>query len=348
MLAIAALGLAGCSNPGSGTVYAPTVYTAGYCIEGMSQMPCYWTGTTKTDLLLPSTANYGVAKDIFVSSGKIHVVGYYQEKAGAVPAHLVPIYWHDGTYDILDNDGTNTSYAVSVYVDGGTTYVAGTRVTSGATNVPCYWSVTTTGHNQTDLPTTGAASAFATSICVSGGTVYVAGYYTSVGVACYWYTGATGVTLSDLPAAAGATASGIDISGGTVYVSGSWIDTTRTACYWTGDGTRVPLLGYGPADTWSATGICVSGGTIYTCGACEASDGTGPSCYWTATTQTNLDGGNENNRCALAIDTIGSTPYVAGFYTISGSYVPCYWEGTTPHALPAGTGIGEAVSIFVE
>jgi hypothetical protein len=307
-------------------------------------MPCYWTGTTRTDLPLPAGADYAIAESIFVYDGVAYAAGYYRT---AGPRD-VPCYWDGSGYHELENNGTNNARARSIYVDGGTIYTAGYQ-SDGVKNTPCYW----TGTTRTDLPLV-SSDGEASSIFVSAGTVYVAGGYVSpLQTACYWTDVSGTITRFDLPVPAGtslAEAYSISVYGGTAYIAGRWSEGVAKACYWVEDATQVPLPGFGPGDYSAAVSICVSDGTVYAAGTAELFSGGMGACYWTDMTQTGLTASGSTDIQASAIAAAGGSAYVAGFYwdSVSSRYVACYWTGSERYDLP-GPGLydAEAHAIFL-
>lgn len=346
ILAGAVLCTVGCPNPGS----EPTVYTAGYYYSSAEGhiVPCYWTGTTRTDLPLPTGADYARAESIFVYGGVVYAAGY-----GMIGTRGVPCYWDASGCHELANDLTNDSRAGSIWVDNGTVYTAGYRF-SGGLMLPCYWK----GVTKTDLPIT-ATSGQARSICVDAGVVYVAGDdELTPRAACFWTDDGSGAVQTLLPADGVNMAEGhaIAVSGGTVYVAGRFDPEGTTppkACYWVGSATHVPLPGFGTEDYSAAVAIHVSDGTVYTAGSAETG-ATLSSCLWVGTTWAGLVAPDSSSITAYGIDVVQGIPYIAGtWYDVAADqYIPCYWTGSattgiTRQDLPGSDTTAEALGIFV-
>ena len=183
------------------------IYTAGNYANGVAGIPCYWQGTSKTDL--PASSGGGNALSIYVSSGTVYTAGAYFDSSN----NTIACYW-SGTVKTDLPGNTNGATANSIFVSSGTIYTAGWYST-GPITIPCYW----TGTTKTDLPG-GSGGGYAASTYISGGTVYTAGWYNNPSaIACYW----TGTTKTDLSAGILAGwAYSIFVSGGTVYTSGSY------------------------------------------------------------------------------------------------------------------------------
>jgi hypothetical protein len=152
-----------------------TIYLAGWhSFDKLSSnvVPCYWVGKTRTDLSIGNSSN-GQANSLFVSGGIVYTCGYYGDMGNRIPC-----YWTGPVKTDLETGSSGT--AVSICVDGGNIYTAGSLTQGG----PCYWK----GTSRTDLNGSDAVS-----ICVKGGTVFTAGrYYKPNGpnddfhVPCYW------------------------------------------------------------------------------------------------------------------------------------------------------------------
>jgi two-component system phosphate regulon response regulator PhoB len=119
-----------------------TVYTAD--INDDSEL-CYWRGTTKVNLPVPSDSGGGSVNAIAVTAdGTVYTAGYYTK--GGVEK---PCYWRDTT--IIDlplpsNSGGGSVNAIAITADG-TVYTAGEN-----DGKPCYWQGTT----KIDLPSSGS------------------------------------------------------------------------------------------------------------------------------------------------------------------------------------------------
>ena len=289
----------------------------------------------------------------------VYVAGFYGTPQTAC-------YWKDGIKTDLDTGADYPAYATSVFVSGGSVYIAGYHGSSST--VACYW-VDGVRH---DFASTAAV---ANSIFVSGGTAYTAGYYNNGSklVAVYWIgtsqqpdratSGSLSVAQSifvesgnvyiaglddpnacywtnntETPFTAG-TAYSIYVSGGTAYVAGQDATVSPSAAvYWVASGSPTTLPGSGGA---SANGIVLSGGTVYAAGQYAAST-TPVACYWADGSKTDLPG---VHGVANSIYISGGTIYTAGTYGTAPP-VACYWTRTAKTDLPGSN--GNATSIFVQ
>ena len=349
----------GCPNPEE-QESSPTVYTAGYYAVAGYPNPCYWVGTTRHELPLPTGAVSARATSIFVDGGAASAAVVYASGFSSKGGKNVPCYWDATTWHDLETIGTgNDGYAQSIVVSGGTVYIAG-YCHDGSKHVPCYW----TGTTKKDLPTPGSVEGYARSLVVFSGVVHVAGSYSgSPNTACYWTDDGTTVSREDLPVPAEsdpADGYGICMYEGAVYVAGrsGGIGTNPQACYWIADGihrpTQVPLGGYGDADTWWAEGISVQTGIVYTAGGAETSLGSTAAGLWIDTTWAGLTAPDDDEINAYAIDVAQGVPYVAGSWwdSVEDNYIPCYWSGTPAtgiirHDLPDSDPASEALAIFL-
>ncbi len=313
----------------------PVVYSTGDYNNGVRNVPCYWTGTARTDL--PITGNGGYAYSIFISDNTVYTAGYY-----CPTTYNVACYWIGTTRTNLPGYSYYNASATSIYVSGGTVYTGG-YYNNGSKDIPCYW----TGTTRTALTVpTGAYSSRVNSISVSGSTVYTAGYYFdgAKNVACYW----TGTTRTDLPGdgSHSAVVCSICVSDGTVYTGGYYNDGVKTIpCYWTGT-TRTNLPGDGLHNA-TVKSIYVSGGTVYSGGGFCYTSVFNP-CYWTGTVRTDLSNNTASyDSYVNSIYVSGGTVYTGGlYYNSSTNSVPCYWTGTVRTVLPVTT--GSVSSIFIK
>jgi hypothetical protein len=211
-------------------------------------------------------------------------------------------YWNNGIATSL-SDGTNLTYAMSIFVKGSDVYVAGTEVLGGGSSIAKYWK----NGIVTDLSLSdGSTSGEANSIFVHGSDVYVAG--TDDGAAVLWKNGIV-TTLTD----AGGIAHAVFVKGSDVYVAGSH---GVHAMYWkNGIGTNL-TDGTNPA---SAHAIFVSGSDVYFAGANYPGNVTIDAVYWKNGIMNVLpdDGGYAS---ANSIFVVGSDVHVTG------------WDGTSSKA----------------
>ena len=112
------------------------MYTCGSYGDMGNSIPCYWTGTVKTDL---ETGASGSAVSICIDGGNIYTAGSLTQGG--------PCYWKGTSRTDL-----NGSDAVSISVKGGTVFTAGRYYKPNGPNddfhVPCYWI----GNTRVDLP----------------------------------------------------------------------------------------------------------------------------------------------------------------------------------------------------
>jgi hypothetical protein len=132
-----------------------TVYTAGSYLDGARRVPCYWIGTSRTELPGDGT-NDANATGIAVSRGAVYTVGYYND--GSIDKACI---WKGTARTDLPGDGTHESQALGIAAYGGTVYAAG-YYNDGSVNRACYW----TGSTRTDLPADSDHRSMATSIAV--------------------------------------------------------------------------------------------------------------------------------------------------------------------------------------
>ncbi len=312
------------SNGGGGSY---TIYTSGFYMNPNSgRTPCYWKGTTRTDL----PGGIGFTSSIFVSGGVVYTAGYHYNSTGG----QAPCYWQGTTMVDLSYDSTGSGYTLSICVSNGTVYTAGHY-----SNKPCYWINSVRQELQDTV-----LDPFISSIYVEDTTVYLGGYYfpnplnPDQSTPCYWQ----GNVRTDLTT--GGTGTGevnsIYVSDGVVYAAGGY--NGGTPCYWAGS-VKTDLPGAGG----SASSIWVEGGTVYTSGSLS-----GNPCYWAGTSRTNLNGSDVYSICVK-----GGTVFTAGDYykqnpddPNDGFSCPCYWVGNNRNDLPLPMDYSgnEATAIFVE
>jgi hypothetical protein len=252
-------------------------------------------------------------------------------------------YWEGSSRTDMPEYG---SAAYSIYVDGGTVYIAGEyySVPHGESWIPCYWK----GTERTELWTpNGPLEGYATSVAVSAGVVYTAGNYRLGGtwIPLYW----TDATWTELPTA-GRPNSGyaysIFLEGGKVYSAGRYYNGVGwIACYWEND-TRIDL----PGGSGAAYGIFFDSGTVYAAGE-YFSGNEWYGCYWVNSTRHVLSIPSAVSVYATDIFVYDGDAYssaCAQDYS-SGDWVPFYWKNQMSTELPRtyGAGNGYAKSIFV-
>jgi hypothetical protein len=352
-IVLALLVLVGCPNPDPGP-QGPTVYTSGYYYSSAEghNVACCWNGTVKTDLPVPTGANYAIAKSIFVDGGVVYAAGFYFSGT-----RYVPCYWDGSTWHDLKTIGTNPGYAQSIFVYAGMVYTAG-YCWDGSKDVACCWAGTT----RIELPA-GGFGGQARSIWIDGGTVYVGGSVdASPEAACYWTDASGTFARIDLPVPGvsdPANGWGICVDAGTVYVAGRSMGfgANAQACYWSDDGetlTQVPLGGFGLSDVSCAMGIDVESGTVFTTGGAETSGGGMASCLWVGTEWTGLTAPDSSEIYANGIDVLEGIPYICGSWydADADQYIPCFWSGTsstgiTRQDLPGSDTTADTFGIFV-
>ncbi len=309
-----------------------TVYTAGF-IWNNGNFPCYWKGTSRTDL--PGGIG-AFTTSIFVSDGIVYTAGYYINSKG----RQAPCYWKGIEKINLSCDSTYDAYTTSIFVSNGNVYTAG-HYMSGNNGLACYW----VNLVRKELEDNSVSGKFVSSIYVVDTTVYLGGYRSGqlyYKIPCYWI----GNRRTDLSIdnSNNGKVSSIYISNGTFYTCGSYGDNGQTIpCYWVGsvktDLETVP--------SGNAKSICVEGGIIYTFGF-YSSNGR---CYWKGTSRTIL------NNYGESFYLKDGTVFSAGSYyktnpndPIDAFYVPCYWIGNTKVDLPIITdhNHNSTTSIFVE
>jgi hypothetical protein len=169
---------------GSIYVSGETVYLGGYRSGAMGRkIPCYWIDNTRTDLPAGDSEN-GEVKCIIFAEGVVYTCGY-----NGIYGSNVPCFWKD----LVKTDlGTTMGMAVSISVDNGVVYTAGTLPGTGY----CYYWKNTTKNK--------LKGSDAVAICAKGGLAFTAGRYSKpdpgdpfekLYVPCYW----VGNTRVDLP-----------------------------------------------------------------------------------------------------------------------------------------------------
>lgn len=277
--------------------------------------------------------------------------GYYR-----ADTRTVACYWQDGVRHSLGETITDNSRAVARTASAaGVTYVAGIYQ-SGTTGdgaviyQPCYWANgTLIALKDTDgltaLPDGGAT----TDIAVANGTVYLSGSSGSdvSMIAGYW----SGTSFHALTLPAGASyAYALSIavsSSGDVFVAGYYYTDSDapTPCYWK-NGAIQSVTSLSGAIAAYVYSIALSGDDVYICGiSCVRPNPltlVNQPCYWKNGVCVALDGPNEDKsfpgeeQYARSICVANGVVYTAGYYEADGSFSPCYWEGTTLHALTGG------------
>lgn len=343
--AAAMIVLGGCSAGLLAAITAATTptYMPGAYSDGAKWTPCYWTGTTRTDL---SGASTDTTHDSY--AGAVWLDGSNTIAAGERydGTKYVPCYWSSGLRtDLAGGSGWTNARAWGRTYDGGTVYSAGYWF-DGTQTTPCYWAGTT----KTDLTPVVlfSSSGFqdcsvACAVTVANGVVYASGYWfdgsVSIGHACYW----VGTTRYDLSGGAGQTFSlggCIVVSGSTIYVGGNWIEPTTSIyhpCYWVVSGgttSRVDLPGActkpGTAFANPAAVNCfaISNGSLYMTG--HYADGTKYiPCLWVDGAKTDLPGDSQDGSHvadAGAIVISGSTICIGGKYYTGSRESACYWS----------------------
>ena len=325
-------------NNGSGGSGGVTIYTAGaYYNNAGKEVPCYWKGTARTDLQVPTGAERGYGQAITVSGRTVYTAGCYVNSNGI----LIPCYWTGSTRtDLQIPAGASGSGGTVIAVSGGTVYTAGGYVNSNGIRIPCYW----TGTTRTDLDIPKDGDGYVHAIAVSGGTLYTAGdNHDSNGnwIPCYW----KGTTRTDLEVHGdGAGVQAITVSRGTIYTAGYYRgDDKYIACYWTGTTIFDLPVPAGAEDSWALAIAADSGGAIYIAGSYINNNGIvfpyrNP-CYWTGTTRTDLPVPAGYDGTVGSITISGGTVYTGGGYFYStGKEGLYYWRGTTRTDIQVPTG----------
>ncbi len=214
-----------------------TVYSAGSWDNDAK--PCYWAGTTRTDLPVPEAGASTFIRGITVYEGVVYTGGYYEGGMGNTPC-----YWKGSERVELPIGSYTYGYVRSIAVVAGSVYVGG-YYSNGTDLIPCYWK----DGVKTDLPmpVSGGASGYVSDITVAGDVVYCAGYYGmnawTYSVPCFWRNG----VRVELPASTTGTAAvnSICVFENKVYAAGNYYNgTLETPCFWV-DGVRTDLAGDG-------------------------------------------------------------------------------------------------------
>jgi hypothetical protein len=334
-IAVAAIALCPSCSSGSGgetpgAPKEPAVYVSGYYIDGSNPVPCYWKGTTRTDLPVDPALGIsgGKANAIAVSGGTVYAGGV-QLNASAVGT---PCYWTGTTRVDLYGDGAGVK---AIRVSGGKVYSALTGYWDSIEGDGGAYFVDSTLNIAPHLP-----SGTGNSVCcldIEDGKVYLGGYeYVSGNTrGALWVDGAP--TQLD---AAQSTVYGLKASGGIAYAVGvrEVVDVGNMACCWKG-ATSFDL----PCEDTAyprASGVDVVDGTAYTVGWYMRSNPGAMSstvaCYWTDAARTDLPGDSGEGN---AIAVYGGTVYSAGYYNDGAKDVACYWRGTDRVEL-SGSGTG--------
>jgi uncharacterized membrane protein len=213
-----------------------TIYTAGRYNDGSVDHPCYWTGTTMTDLspTLPPGTVYAYASSIAVVDGTLYIVGAYRDPSSGL---YVGSLWTGGNLTPLPVSGAGVTdiFPNAVAVVGGTVYVAGCYVDTRIYRA-CLW----TGTIVANLPSSDSGSnSYANGIYANGSDIYVAGSSNNGtnDIACYWNGTGTRVDLpvTSMSSWANSVGFGADTvftvgnynNGGSVFGASYWTDTTK-------------------------------------------------------------------------------------------------------------------------
>jgi hypothetical protein len=249
-----------------------TVYTAGeiYNTTLGTWVPCYWTGTTRTELISDFGLVRGWASSVTTSGGTVYFAGNVNN------GRWTPFSWTGNSPTRLFSGAAN-AYTCAIFVSGSTVYTAG-QYYNGIGWQACYWN----GTSRTDLP---GGSGIANSIFVSGGNVYTAGQYYegSYWQGCSWTNG----ERTGEPALL-SYATSVFVDGGSVYVAGNSASSgvNEYSLYYYVDGVYTGRL-QSPAREASVNSIYVSSGTLYSSG-CYNNGSVFVPCYWTGTSRTDL------------------------------------------------------------
>jgi len=350
-IAILAFIISGCKPAASPTKpvvtqTGPTVYTAGYYETddtGPYYNPCYWAGTTMTNLY--ADGYDGAAFGITISAGTVYTAGY-DEIGGAIDS---PCYWTGTTRHILPFGPGYEGYANALTIANNEIYIAGNyeNTESPQQMTACYWA------NGVEQDLTEEYDACAYGITVSGGTVYTAGYYqvssTAQHIACHW----NGTTKIDLGSGSDAQAYGLALVNGVVYAVGYYNNGTNDVpCCWEGLLTRVDLPLNSSTYSGVATSIFIYYGNIFIGGSYNNGMNDVP-CYWTlaytGTTETDMPGYGLNTAGdSWAIFVNNNTVYLGGTNGSDPFYGPCYWVNGAETDLPYGQYDGEVYAIGVQ
>jgi len=282
-------------------------------IAGKENGACYWKGTTRIALPVPSDATYSIATSITVINGVVYTAGYYS-RGSSINYDIKTsraCYWIGTTrVDLPSPSDSMPSRATSITVANGIVYTSGSYFENATVNglvsneIACYWQGTT----RVDL-SNDRISSRANIITVVDGIVYTAGAHNTIGsyysTPCYWRE----TIRIDLPipesseARMGADLRGItaiNVVNGVVYTTGGYISNNlsgsniSTLCYWQGT-TRIYLHSEIYTDIMSLpniTTISVVDGMVYTAGRVKVeyinSHYYGGICYWRGTSRIDI------------------------------------------------------------
>lgn len=275
---------------------------------------------------------------IITPASAVYSAGFYTSGVNNIAA-----VWKDGIKtDLACPTGNNYNHANSVYVTGGSVYVAGfCQASFGATSsIPVVWKDGVI----TVLSSVASYFAAANSVYVSGGSVYVAGYYCAPGVgaiAAVWKDGVR-TDLTDAGISADARVNAVYVSGGSVYAVGYYFDgATNIAAIWV-DGAKTDLTDPAAVSNATASSIYVSDGDVYIAGSYN--DGANYiAVVWKNGVPTELTATAGSDAWATSIYVSGAV-YVTGYYndSISGHTIATVWKDTVRTDLTDGATVVNA------
>jgi len=272
----------------------------------------------------------------------VYLVGY-EDKDG----HSTAKMWKRGEAKKLA-DGTNVSWARSVYVSGNDVYAAGIEISPNG-RIATLWK-NGTAQNLTD----GTYDAEAMSVFVSGNDVYVVGGFGDYNYGNYamlWINGEPQLVDNKEQYPDGfrwgidAVAYSVFVSGSDVYVAG--IAKDKGGEVWKSDNWVVTVWKNGEAQFLTdasrraiANSVYVSGDDVYVAGYVEESNGEVATLWVNGIAQTLPDGTN-----ARSVFVSGSDVYVAGQRDV---FVAKLWKNGIDQNLNVGNlGGSSASSVFV-
>jgi hypothetical protein len=316
---------------GSSGSSAPTVYTAGFVYDNISNTAVYWKNTTGT-ALPPVTNNNdnSYAYAIAVAGNDVYVLG------------------SGPNGNLLWKNGASLSFPAgcvqptAITADGSDFYVTGTKLNpADPTNqslIAAYWK----NGAEVDL-SPGQPGAYATSISVYDGDVYLAGGIDvpgTLGYACYWKNGMLNrLTPDSVYSAVG----NIVVDQGNIYIAGGV--ASNGAVYWKNDS-----IVYLPADgnhNVSGGFIAIAGGDVYVAGAVNNPGGPGYRAVYWKNNQLNYLTGAATASETTCITTHGTDVYIGGMAADPTAAVPqynpfvaTYWKNGVPTTLPYPSAAG--------
>ncbi|GAB1482997.1 hypothetical protein MASR2M78_18130 [Treponema sp.] len=117
---------------------APTVYAAGFCVDGIDvEIPCYWLDGKRVYLAPLASGHNARVTDIIISGTDVYASGFCNNEADIQVAG----YWKNGVWNTLSSiDTSKDSVANSICVRPGTgVHVGGYSTVTDGYKVPGHW-----------------------------------------------------------------------------------------------------------------------------------------------------------------------------------------------------------------